>query len=119
MQWEMIAWDDEDDLPDSFLEYLKRFEDPLDPYHYEPEDRPDRLTLGQLANQAGVSYAFAREAVSEDLIRPDAGRQRRKKRYRRRLASWLSKLYQLKKDGLSWEDIRAWARRRARSAGGS
>ena len=78
----------------------------------DQDPEPDRLTLGDLAKEAGVDYAFALEAVREDLVRPDGGRGTRVKRYRRRLASWLRKLYQLRQDGYTWEDIRSWTRRR-------
>lgn len=73
---------------------------------------PDRLTLGELATLAGVSYAFAKEAVNEGLIAPDKGRTQRKKRYRRRLASWIGKLERLRLAGYTWDEIRDWTRRR-------
>lgn len=78
----------------------------------EDDPGPERLTLGQLASRAGVPYAFAQEAVREELLRPDKGRTGRRKRYRPRLASWLVKLRTLRDAGLSWDDIRAWTRRR-------
>jgi len=71
-----------------------------------------RLTLGQLADRAEVSYAFAQEAVAEGLLSADQGRTKRRKRYRRRLSAWLCKLYQLRQAGLSWADLRAWKGRR-------
>lgn len=74
--------------------------------------RPERYTLGELAERAGVPYAFAQEAARAGLIRPDAGRTKRAKRYRGRLAGWLGKLQALRAASLPWEDIRAWAARR-------
>lgn len=74
----------------------------------------DRLTLGEVAARAGVSYAFAREAQRAGLIRPDAGRTTRRRRYRPKLAGWLGKLARLRAAGLSWADIRAWVDRRFR-----
>lgn len=73
---------------------------------------PNRLTLGELAATAGVSFAFAQEAQREGLITPDQGRTTRRKRYRARLGNWLGKLWALRQAGLSWEELRAWAKRR-------
>ena len=73
---------------------------------------PPRYTLGEIASLAGVPYAFAQEAQQEGLIREDAGRTRRRKRYRERLKNWLSKLHQLRESGLSWDEIRDWSKRR-------
>ena len=72
----------------------------------------NRLTLGQLAKQAEVPYAFAQEAVGAKLLRPDQGRTSRRKRYRRRLAGWLAKLYRLRTSGMSWPEIQVWCVRR-------
>lgn len=72
------------------------------------EDLDSRRTLGQTAEVAGVSYAFAKEAEREGLIQPDAGRGKRRKRYRPKVASWLKKLHVLREAGASWDEIRAW-----------
>jgi hypothetical protein len=82
---------------------------PADPI---PDPGPERFTLGELATRAGVSFAFAQEAQREGLLRPDAGRTKRAKRYRGKLAAWLTKLYELRAAGLAWADLRAWAARR-------
>ena len=87
-----------------------RFEIP-DPAPERPA-RPERFTLGELASRAGVPFAFAQEAQREGLLRPDAGRTKRAKRYRGKLAAWLGKLYALRAAGLAWGDLRAWAARR-------
>lgn len=76
------------------------------------EYEENRLTLGKLAAAAGVPYAFAQEAIDEGLLRADGGRETRKKRYRKRLASWLAKLYRLRNEGMGWAEIRAWTKRR-------
>lgn len=68
--------------------------------------------LGEIATLAGVPYAVAQEAQREGLIREDAGRTKRRKRYRERLKNWLSKLHKLRAAGLSWEEIRDWSQRR-------
>ena len=72
------------------------------------EDLDSRRTLGQTAEVAGASYAFAKEAEREGLIQPDAGRGKRRKRYRPKVASWLKKLHVLREAGASWDEIRAW-----------
>ncbi|MCB0126673.1 MAG: hypothetical protein KDE58_30655 [Caldilineaceae bacterium] len=72
----------------------------------------NRLTLGDLAQRAGVPYAFAKEAVAEGLLREDKGRTSRKKRYRERLKNWLHKLHTLRDAGTSWDEIRDWSKRR-------
>jgi len=77
-----------------------------------PQGNDNRLTLGEVAKLANVPYEFAREAQAEGLIRPDQGRDTRRKRYRRRLASWLRKLYRLRNSGIEWAEICAWAQRR-------
>ena len=59
-----------------------------------------------------MPFAFAQEAQREGLLRPDAGRTKRAKRYRGKLAAWLGKLYALRAAGLAWGDLRAWAARR-------
>jgi len=69
-------------------------------------------TLGEIAKAGGVPYEFAKEAQRGGLIRPDRGRGNRIKRYRPKLASWLSKLYTMRQGGLSWEEIRDWTQRR-------
>lgn len=91
-----------------------------DPYYWqpEPEERtserfpPKRYTLGELATAAGVPYEFAKEAQRANLLRPDSGRGTRVRRYRPRLATWLGKLHALRQAEWSWEDIRAWSKRR-------
>lgn len=77
-----------------------------------PQKSDNRLTLGEVAKRAGVPYEFAKEAQAEELIRPDQGRDTRRKRYRQRLASWLQKLYTLRDGGMEWAEIRAWTQRR-------
>lgn len=85
----------------------------VDDEDYEIEDDPPpRYTLGEIATLAGVPYAFAQESQREGLIREDAGRTKRRKRYRERLKNWLGKLHQLREAGLSWEEIRDWSKRR-------
>jgi hypothetical protein len=74
--------------------------------------KPERFTLGELATRAGVPFAFAQEAQREGLLRPDAGRTKRAKRYRGKLATWLTKLHTLRAAGLTWDDLRAWTARR-------
>lgn len=76
--------------------------------HYEPE----RYTLGELATAAGVPHEFAQEVQRADLLRPDSGRGTRVRRYRPRLATWLGKLHALRQAEWSWDDIRAWSKRR-------
>ena len=77
---------------------------PVDPY-----TAGDRLAADLsrrpwlLTCVAGLPYVFAQEAQHEGLIRPDAGRTTRRRRYRRKLAAWLSKLHTLR--------ARAWAGR--------
>lgn len=82
-----------------------------DDYAIEPEP-PPRYTLGEIATLAGVPYAFAQEAQREGLIREDAGRTKRRKRYRERIKNWLGKLHQLRETGMPWEEIRDWSKRR-------
>lgn len=74
--------------------------------------RPARRTLGQIAKVAAVPVDFAREAQAEGLLRPDAGRSTRRKRYRTKVASWLLKLHRLRQAGCTWPELRAWAARR-------
>jgi hypothetical protein len=78
----------------------------------EAKQREPKRTLGEIAKAGGVPYEFAKEAQREGLIRPDRGRGKRVKRYRPKLASWLSKLYTMQQSGLSWEEIRDWTQRR-------
>ena len=85
---------------------------PLDETSDPAPDVPERLTLGELAERAGVPFAFAQEAQREGLLRPDAGRTKRAKRYRGKLAAWLGKLYELRAAGLAWADLREWAAQR-------
>jgi hypothetical protein len=73
---------------------------------------PVRRTLGQTAKTAEIPLDFAREAQREGLLRPDAGRTKRVKRYRPKVACWLGKLHTLRRAGLSWADLRAWTARR-------
>lgn len=72
----------------------------------------NRFTLGELAQRAGVPYAFAIEAQQVGLIRADQGRGKRRRRYRERLKHWLHKLHTLRSGGMSWEEITAWCKRR-------
>ena len=74
--------------------------------------RPVRRTLPATAKIAEIPVAFAREAQAEGLLRPDAGRTARRKRYRPKLASWLAKLHTLRQAGYTWADLRAWVARR-------
>lgn len=92
-----------------------------DRFHYVPRPAVDdtegdyelnRLTLGELAQRAGVPYAFAKEAQAEGMINADKGRNSRRKRYRERLKNWLRKLHTLRESGMSWEEIQAWTKRR-------
>ena len=78
----------------------------------EAKKHDPKRTLGETVRAAGVPFEFAREAEREGLIRPDRGRGKRVKRYRPKLASWLSKLYTMRQGGLSWGEIRDWTRRR-------
>ena len=87
---------------------LSEYPDPAPEGH----GRPERFTLGELATRAGVPFAFAQEAQREGLLRPDAGRTKRAKRYRGKLAAWLGKLHELRAVGLAWGDLRAWTARR-------
>ena len=70
------------------------------------------LTIHQLAKQAGVPLAFAKEAEAVGLLRPDTDRGRRWPKYRPSLARWLVKLAQMRADGLTWPEIAAWSKRR-------
>lgn len=72
----------------------------------------NRLTLGDIAQRAGVPYAFALEAQQVGLLRADQGRGKRRRRYRERLKNGLRKLHTLRTGGLSWQDITAWSKRR-------
>jgi hypothetical protein len=83
-----------------------------DDWDDEDLNTDNRRTLGETAKAAGVPYAFAKEAEREGLIRPDAGRGKQRKRFRPKLASWLGKLYTLREAGVSWDELRAWTRRR-------
>jgi len=96
--------------PDHKPDFMPRAEIP-DP---APDRAPasERLTLGELATRAGVPFAFAQEAQREGLLRPDAGRTKRAKRYRGKLAAWLGKLQSLRAARLSWGELRDWAARR-------
>ena len=77
-----------------------------------PRRRPLRRTLGQTAQAAEIPLDFAREAQAEGLLRPDAGRTTRRKRYRPKVASWLMKLHTLRQAGYTWAELRAWSARR-------
>lgn len=70
------------------------------------------LTINQLAKQAGVSLAFAKEAEAAGLLRADRDRGRRWPKYRPKLAGWLVKLATLRADGLTWAEISDWSKRR-------
>lgn len=72
----------------------------------------NRLTLGDIAQRAGVPYAFALEAQQHGLVRADQGRGTRRRRYRARLKHWLRKLHTLRSGGMTWDDITAWSKRR-------
>lgn len=78
----------------------------------EPASTANRLTLGDIAQRAGVPYAFAVEAQQVGLIRADQGRGKRRRRFRERLKNWLCKLHTLRSGGMTWEDITAWSKRR-------
>ena len=117
-----------EDMPDLDLSELRRWKDSSfydgegwawatlgELYRYERRsrvERPEKLTLGELAKAAGVPYAFAKEAQAQVLIRPDRGRETRVKRYRSRLANWLGKLHGLRDEGYDWDELRAWSARR-------
>lgn len=77
-----------------------------------PAQRPTRLTLHGLAAAAGVPPAFVRETIRAGLVRPDAGRTSRRKRFRPKLRTWVAKLYTLRGAGYTWEAIGAWSARR-------
>lgn len=96
--------------PDHAPDFTARYEIPEPAPDLDPA--PERFTLGELATRAGVPYAFAQEAQREGLLRPDAGRTKRAKRYRGKLAAWLGKLHELRAVGLAWGDLRAWTARR-------
>ncbi len=106
-EWEMHK---QDPAHVSRWELRRRYAALLDPS--PKRKRPERLTLGELAQRAEVPYAFAREVQTQGLIAPDAGRTKRRKRYRPKLASWLGKLHTLREAGLTWEEIRDWTQRR-------
>jgi hypothetical protein len=95
------------DLVERILAHLHEEEDP-------PVDRrrPVRRTIAQTAKAAEIPVDFAREAQQEGLLRPDAGRTARRKRYRPKVASWLAKLHTLRQAGYTWEELHAWAARR-------
>ncbi len=77
-------------------------------------ERQKRGTLGEIATAAGVPYEFAGEAQTHDLIRPNGGRTQRRRRYRRRLATRIGKLYKLRQAGYSWDELKVWSKRRFR-----
>lgn len=93
-------------------ELLREIED-LDIWEIDKplQTLPKRGTLGDVAQKAGVPYQFAKEAQSHGLISPD-GKQDDKCRYRYKLASWLDKLHLLNQSGYSWQELRAWSKRR-------
>lgn len=80
------------------------------------EDTPrmtdDFLTLADLAHVGGVSLAFAIEASEQGFLSPDKKQGTTEPLYRRRLSSWLGKLWKLRQAGARWEVIRAWTLRR-------
>lgn len=100
------AWREHKAQPDRAL-YFSRLPD-------EPEQprEVNRLTLGDIAQRAGVPYAFALEAQQHGMVRADQGRGTRRRRYRERLKNWLRKLHTLRSGGMTWEDITAWSKRR-------
>lgn len=77
-----------------------------------PIRRPARLTLHALAQAAGVPPAFVREAMRAGVVRPDAGRTSRRKRFRPKLRTWVVKLHTLRSAGYTWDAIGAWSARR-------
>ena len=93
---------------------------------YEPEDwlvklmrsrqrgrvKDSGLTIHQLAKEAGVPLAFAKEAEQAGLLRADRDRGCRWPKYRVKLAGWLVKLARLRADGLTWPEISDWSKRR-------
>lgn len=81
-------------------------------YEREQAERRRYPTLGEIAQAAGVPFDFAREARKRGLVREDKGRGTRRRRYRRKLATWLEKLYLLNQSGYTWEAIEDWTRRR-------
>lgn len=74
--------------------------------------RQPRRTITQTAKAAEIPLDFAQEAQQEGLLRPDAGRTARRKRYRPKVASWLRKLHRLRQAGYTWPELRAWSARR-------
>lgn len=113
--WKDHKLDWEDGIPAHVVwRHAEKMADWLEEEERErPEtERPDRLTLGELATLAGVPFAFAKEAGREGLVTPDKGRTHRAKRYRPRLANWLGKLETLRSAGYDWDDIRDWTKRR-------
>ncbi len=78
----------------------------------EEDSDPKWLTLGELADLAEVPYQFARETAAEGLIIPKKGRDRHIRCYRRKLASWLAKLHDLRAAGMAWAEIRNWSQQR-------
>ena len=70
------------------------------------------LTLSQLAQMGGVDLAFAIEAAKQGFLSPDRKQGTTESLYRRRLSSWLGKLWRLRQAGAGWEVIRAWTLRR-------
>ncbi len=109
------AWADYQRAPsDPPADLLRRMVASLPADDQPPPHRrqPTRRTLGQTAKAAEIPLAFAQEAQQEGLLRPDAGRTVRRKRYRPKVASWLAKLHTLRQAGYTWDDLRAWTRRR-------
>ena len=70
------------------------------------------LTLSELAQAGGVDLAFAIEATEQGFLSPDRKQGTTEPLYRRRLSSWLGKLWKLREAGATWPVIRAWANRR-------
>jgi hypothetical protein len=111
------AADTIEDVQEAWREHKAQPDRAVGLYYAPDEDEPgdnehNRLTLGDIAQRAGVPYAFALEAQQHGLVRADKGRGTRRRRYRVRLKNWLQKLYQLRDSGMTWEEIIAWSKRR-------
>lgn len=111
------AADTIEDVQEAWREHKAQPDRAVGLYYAPAEDEPDkhdhnRLTLGAIAELAGVPYTFALEAQQQGLVRADQGRGTRRRRYRVRLKNWLRKLHTLRSGGMTWEDITAWSKRR-------
>ncbi len=72
----------------------------------------DFLTLSELAQKSGVDLDFAYEVREQGFLSPDQKQGTTEPLYRRRLSSWLVKLWRLRQAGVEWASIRAWTFRR-------